>query len=351
MEISNKPHTTKKVHFSDVEEANPHAQSMYALLKKNNLGILRHNPRTLSYEQLSVDGTSDARRYSPILRNLKACFYSNWRYVKRNRGTSSMELGISFHRHVYHSALCVPREQCTCVQKYGVQTKRAVHGSALHTALLQRKYFLEDFNLKPFASEVIAVSDTLNVGTAVDELAWQTDINPFTKKTQQLLWLISWKTGYSIAPTSARTNDGSTFMKGNAVSDVKCSAENQHFLQLLAEEKLLNENGIYPDVCVIVYVLRDTKNNSYVERFKYHGPFDTPKKSNLVWDEFKEYCRIRLKTRTTNTTTSVKDGIVSNLTRLVRSLQNTARSSRRAHKSGRKFGRVRKTLNNKYKKS
>lgn len=307
-----------------VPTVNRHALNVYALLTKNRLGVLRHNPRTLSYEQTSVDGTRDAKRYSPLLRNLKTCFYPNWRYVRRKRGTSSVDLGIAFHRHVYHSVLCVPTDACTCFEKYGVRTQRPKHGSALHTALRQRKYFLKDYGLRPFASEVVVVSDETNVGTAVDELAWQTDENRFTKKRQELLWLISWKTGYSVAPTAARTTNGSKFMSGDSVTDVTCSAENQHHLQLLAEEKMLNENGIYPDVCVIVYVLRDTKHDTYVERFKTGGPFAHPRKADACWSAFKAFCHTRVKPRVVTNDGSVTQRVKSNFTTFIRSLRDAA---------------------------
>ncbi len=260
------------------------------LLSDNRSGALRQQGRAY---RLSLPGDRGEITYSPLLWNLKRCFYSHTaRRRRRKKGNSSRQLGSRFHRHVRHFNEC-SRGHCDCKARFGTGIGRPRSGSPLQQALLQREAFLLDYELTPFASEIVVSSDRLNLATAVDELAWQ---KPSSQGSKKRLVLISWKTGYSVGARRSRSKKGSSSkMMGSSLSHVVNSEEGQHQLQLLAEDRLLRENGVTPDLAVIVYVLRE--RDYYVERLREDGFWASEDTASACWQEFSDFCCQHIKRR------------------------------------------------------
>ena len=261
------------------------------LIDANQSGILRLNPRIRSYERIFPD-ESLLRRYSPLTRNLKKCFYPGALRIRRTHSSSSKTIGNQFHRQVYHASNC--REGiCVCERQYGTTTKPPRKGSKVDRALGQRARFMKDNGLLSLVSELIVVSEATGVGTAVDELAVQ--------KSTGAIWLISWKTGYDQKACEARSRRKNNCMNARAssVKNVPCTSQNQHHLQLLAEDRILRENGIEADVCVIVYVLRSSKD-TYVMKKRSGSFWATESGARACWKDFSAYCKKKLRTRVYN---------------------------------------------------
>jgi len=260
------------------------------LLLENKHGNLSHNPVTRCFERTYSNGRR-MRRFSPLTHNLKRAFYASHKRVRWTGGSSTRELGSAFHRHVFHQATCRNGE-CVCLSEFGRTPATEVVGEKMGKALAQRAAFLADYKLKPLASEVVVVSESTGAGTQVDELAQQRVRVGDTY--HDVLWLISWKTGYKNATREPYRKRGK-YLNTRLCPRPLATEENKHFLQLMAEKRMLQEMGVVPDVCVIVYVLR--KARQYVMRRRLDSFWADPSAEEKCWSEFKRYATKKISHR------------------------------------------------------
>jgi hypothetical protein len=249
------------------------------LVRKTRKGHLAHDMRTKLYYN-----KASGRLYRPLVGHLASCFYPDHKYTKGKKPTlSNRHVGDAFHRAVFHANHGA--HKCTCNEKYGSEPVVPETDRRVKAALAQRERFLEDNHLTPAGSEVIVPSDHLGMATAVDELAWKT-----SRSGRRRLWHISWKTGY----TNGLVNTCRHLLGKNIKCSklIKCCPFVHHQLQLWAEDMLLRENGVTPDVNVVVYVLHDSLEPDdyccYYSKGVYWKHKETGQALKRQW---KEYCR------------------------------------------------------------